>query len=103
MAGKCAMTGETKVKHPKRRAGRFDNQPPHVPKLMYGDVLIENTGEAKRIAKNKDIILKGKSYKSLFINHDGWLFRYKTLRDGGRQILDFILPGQIFGLQARLF
>src|SRR5262249_19802830 len=33
----------------------------------------------------------------------GWLLRYKTVRDGGRQIIDFILPGQIFGLQARLF
>jgi len=38
------------------------------------------------------------------LNHDkGWLLRYKILRTGARQIIDFILPGKIFGLQACLF
>src|SRR5262249_6770077 len=30
-------------------------------------------------------------------------FRYKILHSGDRQIVDFILPGQIFGLQACFF
>ena len=38
-----------------------------------------------------------------YLNHDGWLFRYKILHNGDRQIVDFILPGQIFGLQACFF
>jgi CRP-like cAMP-binding protein len=33
----------------------------------------------------------------------GWLARYKVLHRGSRQIMDFILPGQVFGLQACLF
>ena len=29
----------------------------------------------------------------------GWAFRYKSLSDGRRQILDFLLPGDLIGLQ----
>jgi CRP-like cAMP-binding protein len=57
----------------------------------------------RKIGKNKDVIVAGKHYTTLFVNHDGWLLRYKILHNGDRQILDFILPGQIFGLQACLF
>jgi len=33
----------------------------------------------------------------------GWAFRYKLLQDGGRQVLNFALPGDLLGLQASLF
>jgi CRP-like cAMP-binding protein len=55
------------------------------------------------IHKNEDIIVAGNGHTSLYINHDGWLFQYKILHNGSRQIVDFILPGEIFGLQACLF
>ena len=48
-------------------------------------------------------MVAGRRYGMVFVNHDGWLFRYKILHNGDRQIVDFILPGQIFGLQACLF
>lgn len=53
--------------------------------------------------KNKDILVAGNHYESIYVNHDGWLSRYKILHNGSRQIVDFILPGQIFGVQAYLF
>jgi CRP-like cAMP-binding protein len=56
-----------------------------------------------RLRKNKDIIVAGNHHGCIYVNHDGWLSRYKILHDGSRQIVDFILPGQIFGLQACLF
>jgi CRP-like cAMP-binding protein len=31
---------------------------------------------------------------------DGWGFRYKTLEDGRRQILNFVVPGDMVGLQG---
>lgn len=35
----------------------------------------------------------------LFTLYAGWAFRYKTLSDGRRQILNFVLPGDLMGLQ----
>lgn len=37
----------------------------------------------------------------LYTLYSGWAFRYKTLSDGRRQILNFLLPGDFFGLQQR--
>src|SRR5262249_699416 len=56
-----------------------------------------------QVRRKRDIIVTGEHCETLFINHAGWLFRYKILHNGNRQILDFILPGQVFGLQACLF
>jgi len=60
-------------------------------------------GELRQIHKNKDVVVAGRHYGAFYLNHDGWLFRYKILHNGDRQIVDFILPGQIFGLQACFF
>jgi len=63
----------------------------------------EGGAKTIRLRKNRDIIVAGNNHGSIYVNHDGWLSRYKILHDGSRQIVDFILPGQIFGLQACLF
>jgi CRP-like cAMP-binding protein len=55
------------------------------------------------IRKNEDLIIAGSGHATLYINHNGWLFRYRILHNGRRQIVDFILPGEMFGLQACLF
>ncbi len=74
-------------------------------KLTFNDLNFEHDLQArlKTFRKNSDVIVAGKHYKTLFVNHDGWLFRYKVLHNGDRQITDFILPNQIFGLQACMF
>lgn len=38
----------------------------------------------------------------LFTLLAGWAFRYKTLDDGRRQIVNFVLPGDFIGLQASI-
>jgi CRP-like cAMP-binding protein len=78
---------------------------PFSARLTHDDLIAEG-GRGVRtmsVRKNKDILVAGNHYESVYVNHDGWLFRYKILHDGSRQIIDFILPGQIFGLQACLF
>jgi CRP-like cAMP-binding protein len=57
----------------------------------------------RKVGKSRDVLIAGNRYDFWYINHDGWLFRYKILHNGSRQILDFILPGEIFGLQACVF
>lgn len=82
----------------------FEAIPSAVQKSIYGDLNFEHSkAEFRKVGKNKDVVVAGKHYESLFINHDGWLFRYKILPHGDRQILDFILPGQVFGMQACFF
>jgi CRP-like cAMP-binding protein len=56
-----------------------------------------------RVRKNAELLLAGQHYASVYVNHDGWLLRYKILHNGSRQIVDFVLPGQMFGIQACLF
>jgi CRP-like cAMP-binding protein len=59
--------------------------------------------KTSKVRKNKDVLISGNHYDCVYVNHDGWLARYKILHNGSRQIMDFILPGQVFGLQACLF
>ena len=56
----------------------------------------------RSIASGTDIIHAGQDDAELFTLFSGWAFRYKSLEDGRRQILNFILPGDLIGLQAAL-
>src|SRR5438477_1523038 len=56
-----------------------------------------------RWAKHEDVLLAGQPSRSIYVNQDGWFARHKLLHDGSRQIVDFVLPGEMFGLQACVF
>jgi CRP-like cAMP-binding protein len=60
-------------------------------------------GRTLQFSKNQHVVIAGDRCSCWYIDHDGWLFRYKILHNGCRQIIDFILPGEIFGLQACVF
>lgn len=55
--------------------------------------------DAVRVEAGRTIIPEHKSGDRLFTLYSGWAFRYKTLSDGRRQILSFLLPGDFIGLQ----
>ena len=46
------------------------------------------------------ILAEGAHSAQLFTLLSGWAFRYKTLEDGRRQILNYCLPGDLIGLQG---
>ena len=46
------------------------------------------------------ILLEGTHSPHLYTVISGWGFRYKTLEDGRRQILNYVLPGDFLGLQG---
>lgn len=56
-----------------------------------------------KLPKGRDVVISGSRQDGVYVNHDGWLARYKILHKGSRQIIDFVLPGQIFGMPACLF
>ncbi|MEO6395536.1 MAG: Crp/Fnr family transcriptional regulator [Devosia sp.] len=53
------------------------------------------------VAETGSVILaEGAHSAQLFTLLSGWAFRYKTLEDGRRQILNYVLPGDLVGLQG---
>ena len=52
--------------------------------------------------EDTDLIREGHR-TALYTILSGWAFRYKTLSDGRRQILNFLMPGDLIGLQEQVF
>src|ERR1700693_5744623 len=50
-----------------------------------------------------EIIRAGDDSPEFYTLYSGWAFRFKMLSDGRRQILNFLLPGDLVGLQAAMF
>jgi CRP-like cAMP-binding protein len=50
-----------------------------------------------------EIIRVGDNSPEIYTLYSGWAFRFQTLSDGRRQILNFLLPGDLLGLQAAMF
>jgi CRP-like cAMP-binding protein len=46
------------------------------------------------------VLVEGNHSPHLFTVLDGWGFRYKILQDGRRQILNYVAPGDLIGLQG---
>ncbi|MGH6663966.1 MAG: Crp/Fnr family transcriptional regulator [Pseudolabrys sp.] len=55
------------------------------------------------IRKRRDLIADGYEYRKLCFVKDGYAMRYKLLRNGKRQILNVILPGDIVGLPGSFY
>jgi CRP-like cAMP-binding protein len=50
------------------------------------------------VKKRRDLILDGYEFCKLCFVKDGFAARYKLLRNGKRQIVNFVLPGDVVGL-----
>lgn len=65
--------------------------------------LRELHGSRRQFARHRDIVAQGRSYRSVFILCSGFVWRYKILPDGKRQLLSFGLPGDLIGFPAAFF
>ena len=69
------------------------------PEQRSGLELIRKSRIGACVAKpGTRICTEGEPSTEIFTLVSGWAFRYKMLHDGRRQILDFRLPGDFFGL-----
>ncbi len=50
-----------------------------------------------------EIIHPGQENAEIFTLFSGWAYRYRSLPDGRKQILNFLLPGDLIGLQSAMF
>src|SRR5215467_3839866 len=55
------------------------------------------------VEKRRDLVVDGYEYRKLCFVADGFGARYKLLRNGKRQILNVILPGDIVGMPGSFF
>ena len=56
----------------------------------------------ERFEADTDLVVQGDVPRSAFVLTHGMAFRYRLLPDGKRQILTFMIPGDVFGLHAFL-
>jgi CRP-like cAMP-binding protein len=59
-------------------------------------------GRVLRIGAGQDLVSEGEQPDRIRIVLSGWLSRYKTLEDGRRQIVNFVLPGETCDAHAYL-
>ncbi|MGH6683948.1 MAG: Crp/Fnr family transcriptional regulator [Pseudolabrys sp.] len=65
---------------------------------------LERIIESEReIKKRRDLVVDGYEYRSLCFVKEGYAMRYKLLRNGKRQILNVIVPGDLIGFPVSLF
>lgn len=72
---------------------------------FYGDETICHASELEALRKpcrvfaaKRTIFHEGEAAKDVYQVYSGWAFRYKMAKDGRRQILSFLLPGDSIGL-----
>ncbi|WP_136618861.1 MULTISPECIES: Crp/Fnr family transcriptional regulator [Mesorhizobium] len=52
------------------------------------------------VDKGATVLVEGSHSAHLYTVLSGWAFRYKLLQDGRRQILNYLMPGDLIGLQG---
>jgi CRP-like cAMP-binding protein len=62
--------------------------------IIQGELLIH---------RRRDLVVDGYEYRKLCFVREGYAVRYKLLRNGKRQILNVILPGDIIGLPGSFY
>ena len=55
------------------------------------------------VKKRQDLVVVGSEYHNLCFVKEGYAIRYKLLRNGKRQILNVILPGDVIGFPVSFF
>ncbi len=74
-----------------------------VPNTVEEVATIEAMRESQTVLRaGASIIHEGQRDGRVATLFSGWAFRYQTLRDGRRQILNFLLPGDFIGLQQKM-
>ncbi|RWX79219.1 Crp/Fnr family transcriptional regulator [Neorhizobium lilium] len=85
------------IRCPLRRLDTFrDFSPPELEFVQDFKVaeLVANPGTS--------VVVEGERHPQLYTLLSGWGFRYKILEDGRRQILNYVLPGDLIGLQGNI-
>jgi len=61
------------------------------------------TSDIIELKPRRKLIDENRPSDQMFIVLSGWISEYRQLRDGGRQILNFKLPGEVLGVECLLY
>ena len=67
------------------------------PSVIGGTVVPPFRISEQRFPAGREIVGQGESGQQCFVITEGWAVQYELIEDGGRQILDFLLPGSTVG------
>jgi CRP/FNR family transcriptional regulator len=87
--------GSACIACPKREhgfCGALLEEPPRVAPLLQRP----SWQDFQRARPNEDIVVRGELCDYVHVLCNGWAFRFFRLADGSRQILNFLLPGDLF-------
>ncbi len=59
-------------------------------------------GRRKTYPAGRDLVHQGQPDQPAYVMADGWAFSYRLLASGGRQIVDFQIPGDFLGMRSVL-
>jgi CRP-like cAMP-binding protein len=75
-----------------------------VPLAASEILLLRDLQSSSRLfRRGQEIIVEGRTYRTLFIVMEGVAIRYRILRDGRRHVLNVVLPGDVAGITACFF
>jgi CRP-like cAMP-binding protein len=75
--------------------------PPSLPPIAHQAAVLLNLKSVSRsVPPGQEIVSEGKRCNVVFLITDGVAIRYRIMRDGQRQILDFLLPGDFAGITS---
>jgi CRP-like cAMP-binding protein len=66
-------------------------------------VLLDLRAVSRAVRPGQEIVSEGKRCSAIFLITEGIALRYRILRDGQRQILDFLFPGDFAGVTSCRF
>ena len=67
------------------------------------DALAHVSRNGRRMNRGTDLITEGDKPVAVFLLLEGWAYRYKSMIDGGRQIMAYLIPGDLCDVQIFLF
>jgi CRP-like cAMP-binding protein len=76
----------------------------YVPLTLEDKRIIRDlASETRHIGRRYNLVIEGVTARAVFLLGDGIMMRYRTLRDGRRQILNLIVPGDFAGVPGCFF
>jgi CRP-like cAMP-binding protein len=74
----------------------------HYTELSDGDLARLNAVRVQRqtVARGRDIVVAGQELARALVVEKGWAIRYQSLDDGRRQVLNILMPGDMFDMQV---